>query len=83
MAESKSVTPKALAASLNVDPKALRRFMRKHADRANAEGGAAIVERVGQGNRYDMTPTQAKAIADAFNAQRRTQAPQATKAPKA
>lgn len=62
-----TTTPKALAAELNTNPKALRRFMRGLADAAVKAGTDPEVARVGQGNRYDLTAAQAKKIKAAWN----------------
>lgn len=66
---SATITPKELSITLGLkaDGKALRRFMRKLADDATNNGEAARVARVGQGNRYAMTASDAKAIASAWN----------------
>jgi hypothetical protein len=61
-----TTTPKALAAELETNPKALRRFMRSMADAATKAGNDPEVARVGQGNRYELTASQAKKIKAAW-----------------
>lgn len=63
---STHTTPKALAAELETSPKALRRFMRALADAATKANTDPEVARVGQGNRYELTPGQAKKIKAAW-----------------
>lgn len=64
------VTPKSIASSLDITPKALRRFMRSHA-KANAKA----VQPVGQGNRYALSASDAKAIVNAYRKAHASKAP--------
>jgi len=61
-----SIAPKQIAAQLGISPKALRRFMRTMADKQTGAGKDARVARVGQGNRYDLTKTDAAYIIAAW-----------------
>lgn len=70
-----AITPKALAASMGISPKALRRFMRSLADQATKAGADPRVARVGQGNRYDLTKADAAFIVKAW-AKAHAKAPQ-------
>lgn len=76
MPQTKNTTPKILAEELGTNSKALRRFMRKLADHAMATGTDPILERVGQGNRYDLTPAQVKAIKKAWTEAHKVDEPQ-------
>lgn len=69
MTDQARFTPKAIAADLGISPKALRRFMRAQADAAEKAGNVPGVERVGQGNRYDLNAFEAEAIKSVWRAQ--------------
>lgn len=75
---AESISPKALAAQIGCNPKALRRFMRALADKQTQAGIEPGVARVGQGNRYDLSAAQARTIkaawAKAHSGPRKTEA---------
>lgn len=60
------VSAKALALACDTDAKSMRRFIR-----AQASKDDAIISACGQGNRYAITPAQAKRLVAAFRASKR------------
>jgi len=69
MTEAKTTTPKVLAEELGTNPKALRRFLRALAAAELKAGTEPTLPPVGQGNRYEVTAKQAKAIKALWKAQ--------------
>lgn len=65
---AKTYTPKEIANELGISPKRLRAHMRKDADAATKEGADPRIARVGQGNRYALSASDAAAIKRSWNA---------------